>query len=298
MEQQNAPAERPLAKSLHEYARGVAGGLLFSLPLLFTEEVWIIGILASPWRLLAYVAATFLLLIGINHYAGLRRDRTFVEVVIEAIEEMGIGLVIACSMLWLLDLISFDEPVNEVIGETVVAAMTVAVGVSIGTSQLGGGKTDNPGEQEAQDDTDEGDTGADHAGNNPNGIGGQVVTAWCGAVLFAASIAPSEVVARIAGLASLWKIVGLAVVSLLLGALILYYSDFTGAPQLAGSDTSFTVISGTLVIYAVALAASALSLWFYGRFDGASLVACLAQIIVLGVGATLGASAGRLLLQG
>lgn len=299
MAQQRETAERPVAKSLHEYARGVAGGLLFSLPLLFTEEIWITGILASPWRLLAYVGATFVLLIGINHYAGLRRDRSFIEVVIEAVEEMGIGLVIACLMLWLLDLISFNEPVNEIIGESVVAAMTVAVGVSIGTSQLGGGKTDGADKQEAQGDTSaDDDTGADAAGGDASGIGGQIVTTWCGAVLFAASIAPSDEVARIAGLASLWKIVGLAVVSLLLGALVLYYSEFTGAPELTGSDTSFTVLSGTLVTYAVALAACAMSLWFYGRFEGASLVACLAQMVVLGIAATLGASAGRLLLQG
>lgn len=127
-------ATRPLARSLHEYARGVAGGLLFSLPLLYTEEVWLTGIIASPVRLLAYTAATFVLLIGINHYAGLRRDPTFADVLIDSVEEMGIGIVVATVMLWLLDRIGFDEPVNEIVGQAVVAAMTVALGVGIGTS--------------------------------------------------------------------------------------------------------------------------------------------------------------------
>ncbi|MDQ3135846.1 MAG: TIGR02587 family membrane protein, partial [Acidobacteriota bacterium] len=37
---------RPIKKSLQEYARGVAGGLLFSLPLLYTMEVWWMGVVA------------------------------------------------------------------------------------------------------------------------------------------------------------------------------------------------------------------------------------------------------------
>jgi uncharacterized membrane protein len=52
-----------------------------------------------------------------------------------------------------------------------------------------------------------------------------------------------------------------------------------------------------VVTSAVALSASALILWFFGRFDGQSVVVCLTQTVVLGVAATLGASAGRLLLQ-
>jgi uncharacterized membrane protein len=57
------------------------------------------------------------------------------------------------------------------------------------------------------------------------------------------------------------------------------------------------VLVGTVVTYSVALAASALILGFFGRFDEAGLSACVAQTVVLGVAATMGASAGRLLLQ-
>jgi len=55
---------RTVSQSLREYARGVAGGLLFSLPLLYTMEVWWAGFVAHPWRLALYVAGTFLLLLG------------------------------------------------------------------------------------------------------------------------------------------------------------------------------------------------------------------------------------------
>ena len=42
--------ERPIAKSLQEYGRGIAGGMLFSLPLLYTMEVWWAGFSIHPWR--------------------------------------------------------------------------------------------------------------------------------------------------------------------------------------------------------------------------------------------------------
>jgi uncharacterized membrane protein len=52
-----------------------------------------------------------------------------------------------------------------------------------------------------------------------------------------------------------------------------------------------------VITYGIALISAALILWFFGRFDGEALITCLAQTVVLGVSATLGASAGRLLLQ-
>jgi uncharacterized membrane protein len=40
-----------------------------------------------------------------------------------------------------------------------------------------------------------------------------------------------------------------------------------------------------------------LILWFFGRFDGVTMLTALTQTVALGLAATLGASAGRLLLQ-
>jgi len=52
---------------------------------------------------------------------------------------MGLGLLIAAFVLWLLGQITFDMTVNEILGKIIIEAMTVAIGVSIGTAQLGGG---------------------------------------------------------------------------------------------------------------------------------------------------------------
>src|SRR5918998_1894695 len=275
---------RTVSQSLREYGRGVAGGLLFSLPLLYTMEVWWAGFTSHPWRLAAYVAATFALLLGYNYFVGLRRDTCFSEVVIDSVEELGLGLLVALVILWLLGRVTAAMPLEEALGKVVIEAMTVAVGVSVGTAQLGAG--------DGEEDKGVGGRGAEGVG-----FGGQVVVALCGAVLFAANVAPTEEIVMIAVEVSAWRLLGLSLLSLALGALILYYSEFAGSKKHVRFDRHHDVLVGTVVTYAVALAASAAILLFFGRFDGQALATCVAQTVVLGVAATLGASAGRLLLQ-
>ncbi|EJF10080.1 hypothetical protein O71_11249 [Pontibacter sp. BAB1700] len=81
--------KRPVRKSLQEYARGIAGGLLFSFPLLFTMEVWWAGFIATPFQLLIMVVVTYLLLLGYNRYAGMRPGASWRSVFIDSVEEMG-----------------------------------------------------------------------------------------------------------------------------------------------------------------------------------------------------------------
>lgn len=272
-----------VAQSLREYGRGVAGGLMFSLPLLYTMEVWWAGFTASPLRLLTYVCATFVLLLGYNHFAGLRRDASWWEVAIDSVEEMGIGLALAALVLWLLGRIGTGQPLSEMVGVVVMEAMTVAIGVSIGTAQLGA-KDDGDGDEEGP-------------GEEATTFSGQIVLAFCGAVLFAANVAPTEEILMLASEIDSWRALGLAFLSLVMGGGILYYSEFRGARRYAPAESGGIIFAGTIVTYAVALTASALILWFFGRFDDSSIMVCVTQTVVLGVAATLGASAGRLLLQ-
>lgn len=274
---------RPIGKSLEEYGRGVIGGLIFSLPLLYTMEVWWAGFSAHPLHLILYVAATFALLLGYNYYAGIRHDANWLEVVIDSVEEMGLGLLISGVALLLLGRISLDMTASEIIGKMVIEAMTVAIGVSVGTAQLGSNSSD----------TGEGPGDAQASAH----FGGQLVIALCGAVLFAANVAPTEEIVMIASEISSWKLLLLALISLMLGAVILFKIDFTCAQRLSPAIGPAAVVIGSVITYAIALAASAMILWFFGRFEGQSLIICVAQTVVLGVAATLGASAGRLLLQ-
>lgn len=286
---------RSLIKSLQEYLRGIVGGLMFSLPLLYTMEVWWAGFILHPFRIFIYVLVTFTLLLGYNRYAGLRQNASSLEVVIDSVEELGLGLVVAAAFLWLLGRITFDMTTNEIAGKIIVEAMTVAIGVSVGTAQLGSNSTEE--ECDTSIDQDIGQSRSLTPGQNQANFWGQMAIASCGAVLFAANVAPTEEIITIAIEINSERLLGIALLSILLGALILFYSDFIDAKRFTRHDGIYTIVFGTVMTYAIALVASATILWIFGRFDGLAPIVCLAETVVLGMPATLGASAGRLLLQ-
>jgi putative integral membrane protein (TIGR02587 family) len=288
---------RPVRQSLEEYARGVAGGLLFSLPLLYTMEVWWTGFVARPAALLANLLFGLILLLGYNRYTGLREDASWLEIVIDAVEEMGFGLVLAAVVLWLLGRIDVTTAPNEILGKVLVEGVIVAIGVSVGTAQLG---SDG-------DNRDRGLGPGGHAGKQAGkkareqmGISGELVLAACGAVLLAGNVAPTEEIVQIAVEASPWKLLGLVPLSLALALLLLFGSDFHGSRKIAHPSmppTPRTMLVHGISHYAVALAVSAFLLWFFGRFGGTALTVCAAETVVLAVPGVLGAAAGRLLLQ-
>ncbi|MGH9322557.1 MAG: TIGR02587 family membrane protein, partial [Vicinamibacteria bacterium] len=280
-----------------EYARGVAGGLLFSLPLLYTVEVWLGGVVAPPRHSILYLLVTMALLVGYNRYAGMRRDANWAEVAIDSVEEMGLGLVLAAAILGLAGRIGPGVPVNEILGKVLFEAMTVAIGVSVGTAQLGAGDEAGQKDTGMEGDRRGSSRGAHGAGNEDLRFGGQLVIALCGAVLFASSVAPTEEIQTIAFETSSARLLGLGLLSLALGGVILFYSDFSGAHRKAPLSGLEPVIVDAVITYAVALFASAVFLWFFGRFEGLAPISCISQIVVLGLAATMGASAGRLLLQ-
>jgi putative integral membrane protein (TIGR02587 family) len=248
-------------------------------------EVWWTGFLARPARLLAYFLAGFLLLFAYNRYGGLRKDASWLEVGFEAVEEMGLGLLIAALVLWLVGQIDADMPRSELLGKVVVEGVTMAIGVSVGAAQLGGQRKGGGGDQ-----------GMEGEEERAIGFSGQLALAACGAILLASNVAPTEEIVTIAVETSAWRLVGLALLSLGLTAVILFYSDFRGAHRM-GERVPATVLSRTVIHYAVAIAASAFVLWFFDRFSGVSAAIGAAQVVVLGVAASLGAAVGRLLLH-
>jgi len=280
----NFSHSRSVPQSAREYGRGIAGGLMFSLPLLYTMEVWWTGFILHPGRILLYILGTFILLILYNRFAGLRRDASIAEVLIDSVEEMGIGLLLSAAILWITGRIDAGMNLSEISGKIAMEAMTVAVGVSVGTAQLG-----------ADDEGDEGLSGDD--GRESGAYLPQTAIALCGAVLFAATVAPTEEIQVIAMESHPGNVLLLALSSVVLGGLVLHFAEIHGSRRHVARDTFFMSARGVITTYAVAMVAGAACLFFFGQFDGQPLEMMLAQTVVIGVPAVLGASAGRLLLQ-
>lgn len=281
----------PINQSLKEYARGIVGGLMFSLPLLYTMEVWWAGFSTAPHLFIIYILVTFGLLLGYNKYAGMRESATWKEIAIDSVEEIGIGIVLSFLILWMLNRINFqDMMLDEIVGKTVIEAMAVAIGVSIGTAQLG---------------MQEGDTGYEEGSSTEKterirkrpGYGSQIVLALCGSIIVGGNVAPTEEVLMLAIEAKPIHILLMAWVSLLISVVILFFSDFKGSFKSDTKNMAYIISMDTCLCYAVALIASAFILWFFGRFANVSFDVGLAQTVTLGLPATLGASAGRLLIK-
>jgi putative integral membrane protein (TIGR02587 family) len=257
---------------------------MFSLPLLYTMEVWWAGFILHPWRILLFGGGTFLLLMLYNRFAGLRRNASWAEVVIDSVEEMGIGILLAALVLWLTGQIGVGGGAMETLGKISVEALTVSIGVSVGTAQLGA--------------DDEGQSGISGDGDaDPDEYLSQAALALCGGVLFAANIAPTDEVWVIASENGPWRCLGIAAFSIVLGGLILFFADFRGSRIHVARDGVLLRIRGVVTTYAISLFAAASMLWFFGKLQGEPLEHVLSMIVVLAFPAVLGASAGRLLLQ-
>lgn len=272
--------DRPYSESLREYGRGLAGGLLFSLPLIYTMEVWQAGFIAEPQRLLAFIVAVFALLLGYNTYAGIRHDADWTDVLVDSVEEFGLGIITSAGLLVLLARTTSHMSFEEVVGKIMIEAGVVAIGFSVGTAQLG-----------AEDEE------GGHRSTRAPGIMSHVVISLCGAVLVAANVGPTEEIVIIAAEVGGPRLIILIGLSVLLALLILFFSNFRQAHRLAQAETRWHAVAGGVMTYAVAFAASAAILWFFGRFDTVQMDMVVAQTVVLSLPATLGASAGRLLLQ-
>lgn len=237
-------------------------------------EVWWADFIARPVPLMVMMVFTFLLLLGYNSYSGVRPDRRWSEIMIDSVEEMGIGFIISFLVLLMLDRIQlFYMHINEIMGKTVIEAMAVSIGVSIGKSQLGG----------SSDDQEKGEQQQKQQKANRNSMWGIAALAVCGSIIVGSNVAPIQEILMLGMESEPIHILAMALFSVLISVMIVYFSDFKGAP--AGEvlkNKSYTIIFGTAVCYLIALATSAFLLWFFGRFDNMSLWGGVAQVIVLG----------------
>ncbi len=276
-----------VTKSLKDYGRGISGGLLFSIPLLYTMEVWWLGFMSSPHQLLGFLSVVLLLVVGYNRLSGFREDSGWLEIIVDSIEALGIGIVTASAVLWILGRITMEMPPEIIAGKIVIEAGMVAIGISIGTMQLGA--DDSQGDNSGSSSSDQ---------NRSSSLSAdQVILAFFGGIWFAANVAPTEEIVLIAVEISFGKLLALASLSVAVALVILHFSEFTGANQHSHAETPFEMATGAAATYAIALATAALILWFIGRFDGAPLSLMIALTVVLALPTVLGASAARLLLQ-
>jgi putative integral membrane protein (TIGR02587 family) len=263
------------ATTAEDVMRGVAGGAILGVPLLYTQETWLLGRRVAPLLILIGLVATFAIDVALSHYVGFRPGRTH-RPTEDAVVGMGLSLVLAVLMLALLDRVGMQTPFANVVGVTALTAIPVSLGFAVGSAlapQRGGEK----------------------AKDIPGG-GGDLLVAAAGALVFALNIAPTEEPVLLAASLDGIRLALLVVASLVLPYLMVFYAEFGGRERRRASDGATQgPLTETLLAYVVAFAISAAMLALFGRFDSLN-GAALAQVVTLAFPASIGAALGRLLI--
>ena len=282
-------------EELRAILRGAAGSFLFGIPLLYTVEVWAIGSSTSAVRLLAVQAVTFIVVVLLTQIEGFRRSLSIhpLETVLESIEALGIGVVCAALALILLRRITLETPLSEALGKLIFEGVPFSLGVTLARSTL-----DRRSSRSRR--TTVAPTDSTQLSSAAIGIRGTLVdidATLIGAIVIAFSIAPTEEIAIVAaGVPPLWLLLIMAA-SLLISYIIVFASGFTDRSERAQRGLLLSPLTETLLAYIVVLMASALMLVFFQQLSsGVPWQEWLSNVIVLGLPASVGGAAGRILV--
>lgn len=282
--------------TLRAYARGVAGGLLFGTPLLFTMEMWWLGFSMSAETLLVAIVANFGILLILERYSGFRQNTGFWEEVQDAVVAQGLGFVVAMIVLSLINLLRPGMSFDEMVGKVLLQTIGISIGISVAISMLGE-QEDNQGDDH---DDSKSATGGDSEDDRKKmaGFWGDQAISLAGAIFFGLNVAATEEPLMMGLQMEPWQSLVLLVLSLCLVFAITYALQFRGSmPHTGERGWLFVFLNNSTSTCATALLCSAGLLYLFGRLPlDTGIMSALQMIIALGFATSLGAAAARLLI--
>ncbi len=216
------------AESLREYGRGIGGGFLFSLPLLLTMEPGRGGHRRTGTPPVCR-GRHLHPVVRLNLYVGLRHDSTFGEVLVDSVEEMGIGIILSAGLLYLFARLDPAARFSEHLGLIVLEGMFAPLAIRLEPHNCrlvrrGFRRTAGPATH-------------DQRRNRPGGVRQRADCRQCRADRGGAAARQRD--------AGAVKLLGIMAITLSVAALLLFYSDFKGSSRFAVTRGSFAVVHGS-----------------------------------------------------
>lgn len=257
-----------------ELMRGVSGGVILGLPLIYTQEVWMLGATINPLGIVGLLIVSFLLNLLLSRYVGFEDEAaTPLE---DAIEGLGVSLILSAGLLFLLERVTLEMTPENILGVIALCSVPVSLGFALGNALA----------------PPSGGEGADRI----VAAGGQFLVGAGGALVMSLNIAPTEEPILMAYQMEVPRLIGLAILSLLLSYLIVFFAEFRGKEKrLETRGTPAGAIGETILVYLIALMVAGLLLIAFSQTDRFD-IAFFASILVLGFPAAMGAALGRALL--
>ncbi|MCA9880857.1 MAG: TIGR02587 family membrane protein [Thermomicrobiales bacterium] len=275
---------------LHDLLRAASGGFLFAVPLLYTLEMWEIGVMAELWQLLVFLGVALVINLALAHSrsGGFKEDTDWFATVEQAVDAIAVGILGAGLVLLVTHKVGPGEPLSSTLGRVLALAAPLSIGAAVAAAIFGprGDRSRQGGEA---------------------GDGQAPASAWqafcsdlgatcLGAIFLGASIAPTDEVTRLAIELPPEHQIAVVALSLLLSYMIVFVSGFSPSAHQQPGPFQHPITETTLA-YVVALAVALASLLLFDRVDLQDPPAhILAMTIVLGLPAAVGGAAGRLVV--
>ncbi|CAN5291037.1 hypothetical protein BH20ACT9_BH20ACT9_17100 [soil metagenome] len=118
----DAGPDNPWVHELRDALRGVCGGMLFGVPLLYTQEVWYVGSYTRAPRLLGVLLLALVPTLFLAHTAGFRssKDVRYRDAAKDSVEALALSLVCAGGVLLLLRQVTTQTPLGPALGRVVL----------------------------------------------------------------------------------------------------------------------------------------------------------------------------------
>jgi putative integral membrane protein (TIGR02587 family) len=276
---------------INDIVRGICGGLLFGIPLIYTMEVWWIGSIIQPRVILIAIALTFIIIYFLNRTEGFRKYRKQNrpwEAVFNTVEAMAIGILCSTYMLILLREITTDNFLTESLGKIIFESVPFTIGVALANQFLG----ENNSNTEARNSNKESQNKSDQLHATLSDIGATLI----GSIVIAFNIAPTDEITMLAASFSpIWLLLIIGT-SLLMTYGIVFQAGFSNQQKRQQQQGIFQRPSSeTIMAYLVSLLASAFMLWFFQKLTFSDpWTMWLDHTLLLGLPASIGGAAGRL----
>lgn len=275
-------------EAVEDALRGIAGGLLFGVPLLYTMEVWWLGQTATSAHALAALVLAAVPLAALVAGIGFRRraGMTAVEAGVDVVTALGLGVLSVGAVLVVLQRITPSTPVPVAARMVVFELAPFALGAAVAgevfarTSDRARGKNAGSG-----------------AVGRGDGTVADVAATVMGASFVALAIAPTEEVPLLAsGIERPWLVV-LVGAALAVTYLIVFSAGFGDQAHRRHGQQGLLQrpTTETFVAYLLSLVVSGALLWFFRNLSS-DPVDALVQAVVLSFPAAIGGAAGRLVV--
>lgn len=276
--------------------RGIAGSMIFGIPILYTMEVWFDGQMFSPAMSILMFLSFLALNIFFSYFAGLRenhRSERLISALDDGVTSLGLSVLIALVILSLIGQLDPAGDLRAELGKILLEAGIISIGVTFTNFKFKNTSTSKTSLNQLVPSTLLMSAEQKQIRKDLNDF----LAAALGALVFSFNVAPTEEVTLIATHLSPLQLLGLLLAEIIICFIVLYASGLKDHVIYKEGSFFQRPFNEVILTTSVSLVIAALLIASVGFGDiSLSDPHFVSTVIVLGLPATVGGAAGRLVV--